>query len=57
MIMKHSYLGWFIGYEPFNPVTGRYYASRFGVKICSNSYESILSMVDTRVKEKSNFVA
>jgi|LakMenEpi03Aug12_release.lakeMendotaPanAssembly.Ray.scaffolds.fasta_scaffold514701_2 hypothetical protein len=57
MIMKHSYLGWFIGYDSYAPVSGRYYASRFGVKMCSNSYESILSMVDTRVKEKSNFVA
>lgn len=57
--MEHTYVGryyrgWFIGYDAFAPITGRYGANRFGVEMCANSYESILKMVDARVEENKS---
>ena len=42
------YRGWFVTYYNNAPVTGRYVASRHGVKICANSQENLIKMLDLR---------
>jgi len=46
------YRGWYITYDPTRPVTGTWHAERFGVGMGNNSKESLVRMIDTKIKEQ-----
>jgi len=47
-MLKNYLQGWVITYLPNNPITGRYIATRQGVRICAGSYEAITEMIRRR---------
>jgi len=50
-MMKNSYLGWTIFFDPTKPVTGNYRARKWGVGLCAGSYEALIRMIRNKEED------
>ena len=47
------YRGWALSYVPNNPVTSRWVATKYGVRMNAHTKEALKSMIDERRKDKT----
>ena len=54
--MLKRYRGWWLFYN--NPgVKPEFYATRFGVRVCSNTYEGLLKVIDWHIADTEAYYA
>jgi len=49
IMIKRFYRGWAIYYSANAPITGKFGAERFGVHMCANTEELLITMINQRI--------
>ena len=51
-IDRHRYKGWTITYSDRAPVTGRWMAAKYGIRMCNTTEDGLKRMIDVNVHDK-----